>query len=343
MKKILVILMYIVTAFAFTGCNGSNEISRLAFVMSVGYDTSSYSFHIINPSAFSGDGGEASALITETISAPDIYTAMNKLNSKMSEKCDFSHIKTVIFSEEKLKSGIVDEIKAMYNSNTFHPNIRIAMCTGEVSEYMKNFKIPLDANPAEFYENIFDKTSNPYSPDTALRDMQKNYKNQVTANILPVLNNNSKSAVTRNNRLTAIINSDEALLYNLLTEKNFRCNYAIDDGTVLSLKNAGVNFAVSLKDKKPIVYVNVKFDARIIWSSQNTDNEKIRQKAYSLLTKQITALMNNCSYKYKADIFGLYKYTKPHYITLENWEKENWQKLFEKADYLVNISNIKFR
>ncbi len=337
MKKLIKTLICSIIILSFCGCNNSEEISRLAFVVSVGYDVDSYSFHIVNPAAFSKNGGDATPLITKTVSAPDIYTAMDKLNSSISEKCDFSHIKMVIFSYDKLKTGATSEVEAMLNSNTFHPNVRIAVCAGKASEYMKNFKIPLDANPAEYYENIFDKSSNPYAPDTSLKDMHKKYKNQVVCNIFPILDNSTKAVITKNAELSGIADSDETSLFNLLTKKNFSFNYAIDKGTVLKLKNKDFKAAVSLKDKTPVIYVNARFDGDIIWSAKNTDTEKLIEKACLLLKKDIASLMNNCSTKYKADIFEFYKLAKPCYLTVESWEKENWQKLFEQAKYSVNI------
>ncbi len=310
--------------------------------MSVGYDVDSYSFHIVNPSAFSGDGGDSSPLITKTIFATDIYSAMDMLNSEMSEKCDFSHIKTVIFSKDKLNAGVLDEIEAMYNSKTFHPNIRVAMCTGTVAEYMKNFKIPLNTNPAEFYENIFSEDSNPYSPDTTLKDMQKSYQNQVAANVLPILDNSTKTAITKNCKLSGTTSLNESILYNLLTKKSFNCNYPINEDTVLRLKNEGVKIAVNFKDKTPKVFVNIKLGADVVWSTKNTDMEKLQKTASHILTKEITTFMNNCSSKYKADIFSLYKYAKINYLTIENWENENWQQLFEQANYSVNV-NLKIK
>ena len=92
MKKIVSLLLFLILSYTLCGCNRSEEISRLAFVMSVGYDVDSYTFQIVNPSAFLGEGGESSSIISKTVFASDIYTAMDKLNSAMSEKCDFSHI-----------------------------------------------------------------------------------------------------------------------------------------------------------------------------------------------------------------------------------------------------------
>lgn len=338
MRKLLCIILSIIMCFTLGGCYDSKEISRIAFIIAVGFDQNSYSFQIVKPSAFEGESSEDSPLLTTTVNAPNVYIAMDKLNSTISEKCDYSHIKLVLFSQEKLNKGIEDEINAMLKSNDFHPNTRVAMCEDKASDYFKDMKIPLDANPAEYYENIFKQNFTEYSPDTKLKDMQKNYKTQVIANVVPILNNKSTGMViTKDYKLTDITDEQEVLLYHILKEKDFEGNYPINGNTVVSLKKKSCKYNIDLSDKIPLISIKLKLDGNIIWAEGSVDKSKIQELTKEKLENDITEFLYRCSLQYRADIFDFYKLAKTNYLTTKSWEKEDWQGLYEKSNYKVTI------
>lgn len=339
MKKIICLTLTVIMCFTFGGCYDSKEISRIAFIIAVGFDTNSYSFQIVKPSAFEGENGDDSPLITTTIHAPNVYIAMDKLNSSISEKCDYSHIKLVLFSKEKLESGIKNEVDAMLKSNDFHPNTRIAVCEEMTSDYFKNMKIPLDANPAEYYENIFKKDFTEYSPDTNLKDLQKDYNSQVIANVIPILNNKSTGMViTRDYKSTAFADENTVLLYHILKEKDFQGNYPIDEHTVVSLKKKSCKYHIDLSEDIPMISVKLNLDGNIIWSEENVDKANCQNIITEKLESDITELLYRSSMQYKADIFDFYKLAKTNYLTVKSWENEDWQGLYEKANYNVTIN-----
>ncbi|MEE1042881.1 MAG: Ger(x)C family spore germination protein [Clostridia bacterium] len=339
MKKIICITLIIIICFTLGGCYDSKEISRIAFIIAVGFDVDSYSFQIVKPSAFEGEGSEDSPLFTTTIKAPNVYIAMDKLNSTISEKCDYSHIKLVLFSKEKLEKGIKNEIDAMLKSNEFHPNTRIAVCEENASDYFNNMEIPLDANPAEYYENIFKKGFTEYSPDTNLKDMQKNYNSQVIANVVPVLSNKSTGMViTREYKSIDFADENEVLLYHILNEKDFQGNYPIDQHTVVSLNKKSCKYHIDLSDDIPMISVKLNLDGNIIWSEDNVDKGNCQNIITEKLESDITEFLYRASMQYKADIFKFYKLAKTNYLTVQSWENENWQKMYEKANYNVTIN-----
>lgn len=338
MKKLLCIMLTIIMCFTLGGCYDSKEISRIAFIIAVGFDEDSYSFQIVKPSAFESESSENTPLLTTTITAPNVYIAMDKLNSTISEKCDYSHIKLVLFSQSKLKSGIENEINAMLKSNDFHPNTRIAMCEGKASDYFKDMKIPLDANPAEYYENIFKKGFTEYAPDTKLKDMQKNYNTQVIANVVPVLNNKSTGMIiTKDYKLTDITNEQEVLLYHLLKENDFEGNYPINQNTVVSLKKKSCKYNIDLSDKIPLITIKLRLDGNIIWAEDSADKTQFQEVTKEKLESDITEFLYRCSMHYKTDIFDFYKLAKTNYLTIKSWENEDWQGLYEKANYKVTV------
>lgn len=337
MKKLLIILLIFTLSLTLCSCYDSKEISRIAFILAVGFDEDSYSFQIVKPSAFESESSEDSPLLTKTVSASNVYMAMDRLNSSISERCDYSHIKMVIFSRSRLEKGIGDEVSAMLKSNDFHPNTRIAMCEGKASDYMNSMEIPLDANPAEYYENIFKKNYTEYSPDVKLKDFQKSYKNQIPGNAVPIIGTDGGMAVTRNFKIADTADAGEVLIYNLLKEEDFEGNYSVGNGTAISLKKKNSGYSVDLSDKTPLISVKIQLEGNIVWAEDSVDKATLEMQAKEKAESDITKFLYKCSNVYKADIFGFYKHARSNYITIQSWENEDWQGLFEKADYNVSV------
>ena len=341
MKKFIALILSLILCITLSGCYDSKEISRIAFVIAVGFDENSYSFQIINPSAFEGDSSDNSPLLTETVYASNVYDAMNKLNSKVSETCDYSHIKMVIFSRKVLERGIKKEIDAMLKSNEFHPNTNITMCEGKASDYMQNLKIPLDANPAEYYENMSGYDFTEYSPDTQLKDIQKNFSSHIAGCAIPIINNNGM-AITSNFKLSGTADENQTLIYNLLKNPGFEGNFTVANGIVISFKKTYCNYKIDLSKNPPSITAELALDGNIVWSQTNTNSANAEKYAKAKIEKDIKNFLNKCSTDYKADILEFYKLAKVNYLTLQSWEKENWQELFENATYTVR-TDIKIK
>lgn len=341
MKKIIALILSLIVCISLNGCYDSKEISRIAFVIAVGFDENSYSFQIIKPSAFEGDGSDSSPLLTETVYASNVYDAMNKLNSKVSETCDYSHMKMVIFSRNVLEKGIEKEIDAMLKSNEFHPNTNIAMCEGKASDYMKNMKIPLDANPAEYYENISGYEFTQYSPDTQLKDIQKKYPSHIVGCVIPIINN-SGMVITSNFKLSGTADENQTLIYNLLKKTGFDGNFTVANGIVVNFKKTYCDFKINISENPPNITVELSLEGNIVWSETNADSKNTEKYAKAKIEKDIKNFLNKCSDSYKADILEFHKLAKVNYLTMQSWEKENWQKLFENATYTVR-TDIKIK
>lgn len=342
MKKITALLLSFMLSINLSGCYDTKEISEIAFVIAVGFDQNDYTFQIVKPSAFEGDSAEDSPLLTKTISAKNIYDAMDKLNSQISEVCDFSHMKIVVFSNDVAKSGIEKQVDAMLKSSDFHPNIKVAMCEGKVSDYMKDMEIPLNTNPAEYYENIFSHKFTQYSPDTRLKDLQKNYSSHIKGCAIPIINAEKGMAITSDYKLTGRANAENTLIYNMLKNPDFDGNFTISDSIVVNLKKTQCNFDINTNVTPTNITVKIKLEGNVKWDESNTDMATIQKQAKENTENKVKNFLYSCSNYYKADIFDFYKIAKKHYPTLESWEGANWQQLFENASYNVTVDvNIK--
>lgn len=360
MKQALCVVMCFLVCTVTGGCYDSNEISQLAFIIAVGIDSSDdelyeYTFQAVKPSAFEGES-DSDPLVTTTITASSVYTAMDKLNTEISEKCDYSHIKLAVFSENLLQKGADGIFRSLFKTNTFHPNIRVAMAEGKASEYLQNIKIPLDTNPAEYYENIFRESYSPYSPGTRLRDMEKDGPHP-KCNILPVVKagkgeeekiekyNTEKSAIIRDYTLKAVTDHKEAFWYKLMTEKNFKGNFHIQiphthQKAVVELAKTYGKTKVDFDGKTPVITVNLRFDGSVLWSESEREyianDEEFVKAVNQKLKDELNEFLQKCSQEYKSDVCQFDKKAKIHYLTLQAWENEDWQGIFEKAQYQIN-------
>lgn len=342
MKKITALLLSFMLSINLSGCYDTKEISEIAFVIAVGFDRSDYTFQIVKPSAFEGEGSEDSPLLTKTITAKNIYDAMDKLNSMISETCDFSHIKIAVFSQEVTETGIEKQVDAMLKSSDFHPNIKVAMCQGKVSDYMKDMKIPLNTNPAEYYENIFGHEFTQYSPDTRLKDLQKNYSSHIKGCAIPIINGEKGMAIISDFKLTGTANEENTLIFNMLKNTDFDGNFTVTDNIVVNLKKTMCDLDINTNGTPTDITVKIKLEGNVKWDETDTDITVIEKQTKEKIENEVKNFLYRCSTHYKADILDFYKIAKTHYTTLKNWENANWQELFENASYNVTVDvNIK--
>lgn len=353
MKRLTLCVLFAAISLSLAGCGDSKEISRTAFVMAIGFDTNEYgektfTFQTANPSAYE-EGSEEEPYFTSSVKAKTLYSAMDKLNSDVAKKLDCSHIKLALFSKEYLEKGISDEITAMLKSPAFHPNTRIAAVEKTSADYLAEIEIPPDSNPAEYYENLFNTDYTLVIPDVRLKDMVNKYDTSVCANVLPVVSLNGTKdtmAILKNYRLSSFADTGALLNYNLLAKDNYKGDFYInlpktDKYAVTELKVRRKSIKMDFSDKIPVVNVYLRLDGNTLWSEKSdkysAQDEKLNEMLKNKIEKNTKSFLDDCSRKYKADILNISRFARKKYPTVRSWEKEDWQGLFEKAKYNVNV------
>ena len=353
-KRTFAFLISVLLCFTLSGCYDSEEISRISFVMAIGFDVaenneSTYTFQTANPSAYE-EGSEEEPVSSVSVTAKTLYAAMDRLNTDIADKIDCSHIKLVVFSEDYLKKGIENEMNAMFKSSSFHPNTRVAMAAGLASDYLEKTEMPPDTNPAEYYENIFKSDYTSVIPDIRLRDLVNKYDTKTVCCVLPTVapeRTFENMAVLKNYKLSGTAGFNDVVCYDLLMQNKFGFNQYIrypdeNSYTVVEIKEKHKSINVDFSDKIPIVDVDVALEGSVLWSENpgaySTEREHFNKLLEQSMRTQITEFLNNCSQKYKADILNISKIARKNYLTVGQWENEDWQHLFEKAEYRVNVS-----
>lgn len=362
MKKILIFILCLCLCFTATGCYGGEEISKLAFVIAIGIDKEdkglyNYTFQIVKPSAFE-EGSEDNPLVSNTVTSSTVYSAMDKLNSEISEKCDYSHIKLAVLSDSLLKEEGTRVFEIITRSDFYHPNIRIALSKGKAGDYLNSIKIPLDTNPVEYYENLFRESYSPYSPQTRLKDIPTETGGPPVCNILSLVEpqkakdeekdigtqNLKEIAILKDGKFVATGDENYAKWYNLLTGKSTAFNIVTTatetkEEVVVKLSKKQCTINVQPEKNGAKIKVDLAFDGNVLWSESNLlGTEVFAQKVQGYVKEQVEKFLQICSQKYKADVVNFGKYARAHYLTENAWQNEDWQTMFERAEYTVNVN-----
>ncbi len=357
MKNVSIIILIVLLCIVFSGCNGSRDITDLAFIIAIGIDKGengmyNFTFQSIKPSTFTTDNFEQNPLVTSTISAPTIYSAMDIINTNISEKCDYSHIKLVVFSKQIFEAGAENPITAMLKSNDFHPNTRVVMAESSAKNYLISVRPTLDTNPAEYYENIFKKDYSTFSVDTQLKDFETS-----NFNVVPIVNQFEPKenslisndvegmAILNNCKLVATAVNYEAYIYKFLNDNNFsgNCYVMLDDNkTVVKITKSNCCFNSDLFVNPPITKINIIAYGEVVWSEFENiyiaNNKKLKQRIDEKLETDAENFLYKCSKVYKTDILNICEKSKYKYLTNKAWKNEKIQNLFENMKYEVNVN-----
>ena len=322
MKKLLLLLLCAALGLSLCGCYDSTDITERAFILAVGIDTGEehlnrYTFQLVKPSAFESEGGgDDSGYVNMSIDAPDVYTAMDLMNSAMAKEYDYAHIKLVVFSKAVAEQGIQEHLTAMIRSSDFHPNTRVAVAEGEAAAYLEDMQPPLESNPAAYYDHIFDARYTAYAPDVMLKD----FDGRSTCNAVPLVGVSNEEeepaaeysggahpqpqmkageafkeseyagdimgmAILKDGRMVADAGAEEAFLYHLLTQGQVEGHYTLEledghrivAGIVKRRRGGGMQY--TLTDDGPVIDIEVQLEGSVVWSDYQ-EGTVLEQEAF---------------------------------------------------------------
>ncbi len=156
-------------------------------------------------------------------------------------------------------------------------------------------------------------------------------------------------AVFKADKMAGRLNAGEASIFALMTgSKNI--NIDVTDPMdnrfkVLSnIKREKSSYTrVYFKNGKPVVDINIRLDIDVQSVQSDTDydlpdNADRLNTAYrDMLQDGIENLLKKLTYGYKSDIFGYGELAKRNFLTIEEWEKTDWARLFPTARYNLKL------
>lgn len=164
-RNIFIIIVILVFLLAFTPSYTSLNIDNLAYVIALGVDTGenekfkiTFQFTTGAATSESGSSGEKSPIITNSVEANSIDSAINMMDAYMARELNLSHCRLFIFSEEVAANGISDEIYTLANDTEIRPSANVIVTKNKAQEYISNSSPILENLITKYYE-IFPNSS----------------------------------------------------------------------------------------------------------------------------------------------------------------------------------------
>ncbi|ARK32629.1 Ger(x)C family spore germination protein [Halalkalibacter krulwichiae] len=155
-------LLLLSCLFVLSGCWDKKELGEFAFPVVIGLDQGeddllAVTFQIANPleGALLSGGGTEDVQPSEiiTLHAPDFLTARDLANIKVTKDIHFSHIKTIVVSEQLASSPTFpDYMQFILRERQLRRNMNIVVSKEKASEFIRNNQPQLERRPHKFFE-----------------------------------------------------------------------------------------------------------------------------------------------------------------------------------------------
>ena len=338
MQKISLILIACVICTLFSGCYDNEEIDTLATVMAVGIEKQDkqklYTFYISDAGSFSsestGDGAKAKCFVQK---ADDVETATQQLNKKISKKLDFSHLSSIIFSDEVSKAGMNSDIVFFEKYASVRPQTLLAISSVSPTQYLEKLNPSLEVNPEKYFQKVFTDTEK-YVTNLRLCDFTNAYYTNTTC-LAPVISadigrdkieetdsNISQSAVIWKGKNVATLDNNWFLGL-MLSDKSVDYNGAEIERT----KKPKFDFKLSKSNLKVSINLKVKTD-------DGFDKKSAEKDAENFLTESARNML---------DAVNVRKAVKRLFLLQKKYEEYNFDELIKNAKFNVKFSVVSER
>lgn len=165
------------------GSYSVQSIDDLAYVSALGIDVGKNNTYTVtfqfNVASSSGEGGsfELAPIITNSIDAPSLDSAISLMNAYVSKEINLSHCKIIVISEELAYNGISDLLYSLMNKTQIRPICNMIISKSSANDFIKNVKPNLETMIAKYYEIL--PSSSRYTGYTA-NVMLGDFFNQIT-------------------------------------------------------------------------------------------------------------------------------------------------------------------
>ncbi len=196
MKKALLL---IICTLLLCGCSRSFETNELAYVVAIGIDKGKeegiydYTLQIANPQAISGGsdekGGEGGKKTVSnlTVTAPNIYSAVNLTNHIYSKNISLAHTKLIVVAEEIARGEGLNKLSENIARNEeIRPSTYLSVVKEEAKNYLESIKPTNEVNPVKYYEVIYESEYSGFIPKHSCRDFFVRSLTPESENILPL-------------------------------------------------------------------------------------------------------------------------------------------------------------
>ena len=161
-KKIIIIIILILSMIFLSGCYDANSVETLAYAVAIGIDKVqdnviklTIQFAVPKTSDSSSGSSQSSSSTIIDVNCSTIDEGLSLINSYISKKINLSHCKAIVFSEEIAYEGISQYILNLVNNVQVRPDCNLIVCRCDAYQFLSNSIPTLESVPARYYELIF--------------------------------------------------------------------------------------------------------------------------------------------------------------------------------------------
>ena len=383
-KYIILIVFVLCIAIPFSGAYSVQGIDDLAYLIALGIDVGeantykvTFQFTMPNSSSGKSSSSETANTIINSISAPNLDSAINLMNSYVSKEINLSHCKAVVISSTLAKKGISNIVYNLMNKVQIRPNCNIIISKSSAEDFIKNVNPSLENIIAKFYEiyptsskytgytsdakigSFFNELSSISCDPIAMLGFVINKDSKSSTNFTTMsssssnsLNNNGKNseiiglAVFKSDKFVGELTPDETLYYSLIANNIKSCYVSIPQSktekeplTMFMYNKKNPKIKVEIINNSPLIHLELNLKAKIL----SIDNSSV-----NMSEEKVTEMSNLANQYLKTEITKfLYKISKEYKADINSFGQYASTLFyttseFKKYNWLDNYQNSFF-
>lgn len=346
MKKIFLTLTTLSVIFLFSSCYDSTEVDDMAYILAIGIDIGEnndnlYTFQAAVPLNISSgietgfeSSEESVTLQNFEISAPNLYSAINTANQKITKEINISHCKLILFSKEFAKHSLEAQLSAIIQNPNFRPTVLVAIADNTAQKYLNEISSPFELNPARYYDMFLGKDYSPQSFTAHLYDFEKS--NTVA---VPLITEDKKinTSIVQNFIQKGTLNTEETIALNMLTG-NFKNGYLTVNNSLPAInlsQDSAPKIKIDTHTKNPEIYIKLSFYGTP--TSLINDTQAFDKEIKNYIKNSCEALLKKSAEEFDADIVNLEKNIRLNFHTIKDFENYDWIKKYKYAKFYINV------
>lgn len=364
-----------------TGCWDRRELEEISIIAGLGIDKGNeekyrLSVDVLNASELNPKtGGDNTASILFSLEGPTTSSLARKLNVKLSRKMIFSHVQTVVISEEIAKEGIIDFLDFLERSPEMRNDFNVVIAKGVSAEEILQISYPLQKVPSQklnvqlntmieewggdpkvllndLIQALISKGREPVLATVSLigsAEQGKATENMklTTPNAYVKLEN---LAVFKGSKLQGFLSLKDARNYLWTQNEIKKTSLSIPCGDKkfldVRVSNSTSDTHVTYKNEKPSVHLTLNVETFLEGTHCSSNQELSKIETYTQYEKWIEDHINNevsqtikvVQEEYGSDIFGFgEKLEKQDYKSFKKIE-DQWNEKFKEADISIEVN-----
>jgi len=364
-NRLLVFIAILATCFL-SGCTNPKEnLENYYYVMAIGIDTAQetpihLSVQIATNSEQNSSNGETSQSNSSsiyTVPCQSIDSGLSILNNYLSKKLNLSHCSAIIFSEEIAQNGIKDYINALGNNTEIRPtcNIIVSSTTGlEALETISNSQEQFTSKFYEFIKNSAKYTGYSINPELSEFFYCINLESSPAMATYASINHNTVQntgiAIFKKDKFLTNLTVLDAISYSLIANRLESATLTIPNPNNLTQKidievkqTKKPSIACYLVNNYPYIKIHLYLEYAILSSSYSIDastfngNQFLKNAIDQYVQEMILSFLYQISHKYDVDLCNFRNIIASHYLTLEEFHKIHWEKIYQDSYFDVSI------